>query len=111
MARPDLTTIRSPRRRIARLALAGAIALASGTLALAGQAAQPAGNQAAAAQENTPRPPEIQAVENAIRKSDFSDARNKALALIDGAFAKRDPKAAAYAAYLLAQADMYAENW
>ncbi|MBN9220525.1 MAG: CHAT domain-containing protein [Mesorhizobium sp.] len=109
MARPDLTTIRSRRRRIARLALAGAIALASGTVALAGQAAPSADNQTS--QEVTPRPPEIQAIENAIRKSDFADARNKALALIDGAFVKRDPKAAAYAAYLLAQADMYAGDW
>jgi len=111
MGRPDLATIRSRRRRIAGLALAGAIVLASGMAGLAGQAVPSAGNQASTSQDATPRPPEIQAVEDAIRKSDFAGARNKALALIDGAFARRDPKAAAYAAYLMAQADMYAGDW
>lgn len=103
--------VRSPLRvRIARLCLAGALVLAPGAPAFAGQAVPDAGGQASAVPAPA-QPPEIQAVETAIRKSDFADARDKALALIDGDFAKRDPKSAAYAAYLLAQADMYAENW
>lgn len=108
MARPGFAAIRSPRARMVGLGLAGVLVLALGTAVLAEQA--PAiGGQASG--QATPRPPEIQAVETAIRKSDFADARQKALALIDGDFAKRDPKAAAYAAHLLAQADMYAGHW
>ncbi|MFE0015241.1 CHAT domain-containing protein [Mesorhizobium sp. NPDC059054] len=78
--------------------------------AIAQQAVEPP-KEKPSVEQTAPRPPEIQAVETAIRKSDFADARRKALALLDGKFAKRDPKAAAYAAYLLAQSDMYAENW
>lgn len=111
MARPGLAANRSRRGKVARLAVAGALTLALGTAALAGQASPVAGGQTSAASETTPRPPEIQAVETAIRKSDFALARKKALVLIDGDFARRDPKAAAYAAYLLAQADMYAGDW
>ncbi|CAM5309884.1 hypothetical protein MAUB1S_05393 [Mycolicibacterium aubagnense] len=94
--------------RVKRLGLAGAMVVTLGLPVSAQQAVQPPDGQT---QQTTPRPPEIQAVETAIRKSDFADARRKALALIDGKFAKRDPKAAAYAAYLLAQSDMYSENW
>lgn len=108
MARLSLAAIR---RRVARLGLGGLVALSLGTAALAGQAPQVGTGPAAGVSQATPRPPEIQAVETAIRKSDFAAARGKALALIDGNFATRDPKAAAYAAYLLAQADMYASNW
>jgi len=89
--------------------LAGALAFGIVAPAFAEQSVPKAGTEASA--QASARAPEIQAVETAIRKSDFADARKKALALINGDFAKRDPKSAAYAAYLLAQADMYAENW
>ena len=98
--------IRSRRGKVARLAVAAAFTLTLGTAALAEQASPATGKQTS--QETTPRPPEILAVETAIRKSDFDLARKKAIVLIDGDFARRDFKAAAYAAYLLAQADMYA---
>lgn len=98
-------------RRAKRLGLAGAMVVALGLPAVAQQAVPPAAADLPPKTQTAPHPKEIQAVETAIRKSDFADARRKALALIDGTFAKRDPKAAAYAAYLLAQSDMYAENW
>jgi hypothetical protein len=109
MARLGFAAIRSPRGRMVRLGLAGALVLTLGTAVLAEQAPPVAGGQTSG--QATPRPPEIQAVETAIRKSDFADARKKALALINGDFAKREPKAVAYAAYLLAQAGMYAGDW
>lgn len=102
--------IHSTSGRMKRLGLAGAMVVALGLPAFAQQAV-PAPNGQPPKAQTTPRPPEIQAIETAIRKSDFADARRKALALIEGTFAKRDPKSAAYAAYLLAQSDMYAENW
>lgn len=108
MARPGFAAIRSPRARMVALGLAGVLVLTLGTAVLAEQAPAIGGQTSGQA---TSRLPEIQAVETAIRKSDFADARQKTLALIDRDFAKRDPKAAAYAAYLLAQADMYAGHW
>ncbi|TPL95532.1 CHAT domain-containing tetratricopeptide repeat protein [Mesorhizobium sp. B2-3-12] len=111
MARPDLATICSPRRRIVRLALAGALTFASATAALAEQASPATGARTSTNTEAAPWPPEIQAIETAIRKSDFAGARKKALALMDGSFARRDPKAAAYAGYMLARADMFAGEW
>lgn len=106
-----LAANRPPRRRAARVGLATALVLALALPASAQQKVPSTTDGQASDSQTTPRSPEIQAVETAIRKSDFADARRKALRLIDGSFAKRDPKAAAYAAYLLAQADNYAGNW
>lgn len=111
MARPDHATILSWRGRIARVTLAGLAAATLATAVLAGQVAPAAGEQTSTSPAATPWPPEIQAIETAIRKSDFAGARKKALALMDGSFARRDPAAAAYAAYMLARADMFAGDW
>lgn len=94
-----------------RLALAATIACALGTAVLAGQAPAAAGGQTSGPAQAAAWPPEIQAIETAIRKSDFAGARKKALAVIDGSLARRDPQAAAYAGYMLARADMFAGDW
>ena len=55
--------------------------------------------------------PQIDAIEAALQAYDFAAVRNKVVPLLEGDFRDREPKLAAHAAYLLAQAESRAKNW